>query len=275
MGLLDDVVSGAASDAVTTPDLLRQVHALAQHLDSAELRSWARAELSGYLPEHRLPMYRGPFTLPVGDVGEVLELELRGPLTEVSQIADLAGRRGVDDEAEAANVARYRDRVGAGIEPRIALMRLCSESRVVPAPLLRSVDESVRNRILELALDLRAVAQQTADGLTVSAAALAFIMDGALGFGLAGAAVDVAEDGADGTDAAALRDQLTAVLADAFRADEAVQVVLVDETSAAKRNSVQRLAHAVRAGRIPAAPGIPADEAADRVVDIAARHLGW
>lgn len=279
MNLLDDVVSGAASPSVPTPDLLRLVQALAQEVGSPELRSWARAELTGYLPEHRLPTYRGPFALPVEGAGDpedaTITVEFRGPLAELVQTADLIGGRR-DDEIDAPEGAdRYRQRVAAGIDPRIALMRLCGESRVVPPPLLRSVDETVRNRVLEIALDLRAVAQETADGLAVSATSLAFIVDGALGLapglGTPGTAATNLEDAA----AARLIEHLSAVLADIHRAEDAARIVVEDEPGAVKRNSVQRLANAVRAGRIPAAPGIHPDDAADRVVDIAAAHLGW
>lgn len=279
MDMLDDVVSGASSRTVSTPDLLRLVQTLAQDLGSPELRSWARAELTGYLPEHRLPSYRGPFALPIenaSDPGEAtVTVELRGPLAEVSQTADLVDGRSLDEADPRDAVARYRARIADGIDPRIALMRLCGESSVVPAPLLRSVDESVRNRVLDIALDLRAVAHPSSEGLTVSAAALALVVDGALGLapghGAPGTTPPLLQDAA----AADLVDRMSAVLADVHRAEEAVRIVLEDEPGAVKRNSVQRLANAVRAGRIPAAPGIHPDEAADRVVDIAARHLGW
>lgn len=275
MRVLDAVVAAAASEAVTTPDLLRQVQTLAAHLRSAPLRSWARAELAGYLSEHRLPSYRGPFRLPVGDDDE-LELELRGPVAEIAELAEVAAADRPAGDEDAA-VARYRRRLDEGFDARIALMRLCAETDVVPAALLRSVVESVRNRVLEVALDVRAVARESedADSLSVSAASLAFILDG-VGFGSA-------PGGADGssTDAAAglveqrLVEQMSGLLGDAHRATEAVHIVLHDEPSADKRNSVQRLANAVRSGRIAAAPGIHPDEAADRVVAIAARHHGW
>ncbi|QLD11905.1 AbiTii domain-containing protein [Microbacterium oleivorans] len=276
MNLLDDVVT-AASSSTSTPDLLRLVQTLAQHIGSHELRSWARAELTGYLPEHRLPTYRGPFTLPVEGSDAApsnVTIELRGPLVELSRTAELVRDRtlAADDGTEAQ---RFRGRVAAGIDPRIALMRLCAESSVVPAPLLRSVDETVRNRALEIALDLRAVVQETADGLAVSAASLAFIVDGALGLapglGAPGTTPALFQDAA----AVQLVELMSAVLADTHRAEDAARVVLEDETGAVKRNSVQRLANAVRSGRIPAAPGIHPDDAADLVVDIAAGHLGW
>lgn len=277
MNLLDDVVTSASS-SMSTPDLLRLVQTLAQHIGSHELRFWARAELTGYLPAHWLPAYRGPFLLPVDGEEDaaraIVTVEMRGPLAELSRTAELVRDRAADGN-DAAEADRFRARVAAGIDPRIALMRLCAESTVVPAPLLGSIDETVRNRVLEIALDLRAVVQETAAGLAVSAASLAFIVDGALGLapGLGTPAMTspLLQDAA----AIELVGLMSAVLADVHRAQDAARVVLEDEPGAVKRNSVQRLANAVRSGRIPAAPGIHPDDAADLVVDIAAGHLGW
>lgn len=277
MNLLDDVVTSASS-SMSTPDLLRLVQTLAQHIGSHELRFWARAELTGYLPGHRLPGYRGPFLLPVEGQPDVaratVAIELRAPLAELSRTADLVRDRPAD-VLDAAAADRFRERIAAGIDPRIALMRLCADSTVVPAPLLRSVDETVRNRVLEIALDLRAVVQETADGLAVSATSLAFIVDGALGLapglGAPGTTPVLGRDAG----AVQLVELMSAVLADVHRAEDAARVVLEEESGAVKRNSVQRLANAVRSGRIPAAPGIHPDDAADLVVDIAAGHLGW
>jgi hypothetical protein len=60
MALLQDLIRDAASDAVSTPSLLRQARIVATRLKISEAEKWIESELFGYSHSDEVPPYRGP-----------------------------------------------------------------------------------------------------------------------------------------------------------------------------------------------------------------------
>ncbi|GAA1745327.1 hypothetical protein [Microbacterium paludicola] len=48
MSLLDEIITGATDDAVSTTNLLRKVRVVAHYLGAADLTAWVKGELNGY-----------------------------------------------------------------------------------------------------------------------------------------------------------------------------------------------------------------------------------
>lgn len=111
--LVDEIEVGAVDPTVSTSNLLRQCLRLASELESNDLELWARAEISGYRGEVRLPDYRtvsvdmrGDYSGPFGSgyrnapvpswVFEEHELDMfatydfRQPLAEIEDLLDTA-----------------------------------------------------------------------------------------------------------------------------------------------------------------------------------------
>lgn len=172
MKLLDDIVDGATEDEETLSNLLRKCLVLAHRLNNEKLKTWVEKELDGYDDDDEMPQYRviraqakgvlfGPLQGVINDQPlspHILEKEhrhwaqearLNGPIASYEKFANPA-----EDDGNprilwpAAMVAYYQSK----------FMRDWTLNRAwieIPTSSMRGLADSVRNRILRLALELK------------------------------------------------------------------------------------------------------------------------
>lgn len=303
VGLLDDIIDGASSDAVTTTNLLRKVQTLAHRVDAATLRAWARAELDGYASGDLLPAYRGPFDAsvqgvwsgPMGasarvgvssigvpdELSSLFKMDFRQGLAEIEQLS--ASGSDLSSPWDPYGVGRYNELIAAGVVPHMQWMSLASASRVVTPALLRGIVESVRTQALELALDLQAanasageVGGPTRQDPAVDRAVVMNINH------IYGDGANVAQgSGITQTstvtkgDVAGLAAALSKLLTDPKVIGEAIAIITGDDPEPEKRTKLQKVGDVIRRGSVSLAGGIASDVAADRLLELAGQFLGW
>lgn len=180
MTLLDDVISGASGEA-SVASLLRQVKILASRTGADPLAAWIDHELNGYPEDAELPPYRGPHHVHVlghfmGGFGrELLNVQIPSDswdekleadhLFEIRLRESVAGLESMAVEENVtlawnANViTKYNQFVHSGLIQRVVTgdMLLAEANIPVSRHLLVGVLDAVRNRILDLALQLEKV----------------------------------------------------------------------------------------------------------------------
>ncbi|GAA3316119.1 AbiTii domain-containing protein [Arthrobacter ramosus] len=190
MSLLDDIISGATDDSVTTSNLLRKVQIVGHYVEAEKITGWVKGELNGYLlgplPAYRaklgtpvMGLWTGPFgtsaTQPVSSSGVPTEAadplfttNLHQSLAELEDLAGLPSDPGVSWDPQ--HVAMYNVWIEEGKVPHIEMMGLLSAQRVVTRAALRGVINTVRNTALDFALNLQTTdpAAGTLDGPTVA-----------------------------------------------------------------------------------------------------------
>jgi hypothetical protein len=180
--LLQDLVVGAASDAAPVATLLRQLKVIAARTGAAPLADWVRYELEGYLAGETVPAYRGPF--PVNVVGDFVGIMGNGvknlpipPMTfpadtrkghlfnvsfaePVAELAQFALRPALEAAWSADTVRAYNGIVAQGKIRRVVRedMVLVSAKYGIPTSTVVGILDSVRTRVLDLALELEKVA---------------------------------------------------------------------------------------------------------------------
>jgi AbiTii len=177
---LQDIIDGASGDAVPVATLLRQVKVLSSRLKTGELDTWVGHELNGYPADADLPAYRGPFradvvgdfagpfgsgmqNAPIPPIGfpeelrDVLfKIEWRQSISELEELAkaeDLLQSRWPADTIAATNALKRRGKVALYGD-----MGLQQAWRVISPAHVRGVVDTVRTRVLELALALEQIA---------------------------------------------------------------------------------------------------------------------
>lgn len=183
MTLLQDIVEGASGTEVSVSTLLRKVKVLAARTGTtASLGQWVDQELNGYNRSDAVPSYRGPHpTLVLGDFygafgagvknfqippssfpsdmrdGPLFNVTFSYPLAEIEDLAE-------HDDARLAwpadGIAYYNHGVHRGEIQRIVRedMALAQVVRPVSRSLLTGIIDAVRNRVLDLALEIESVA---------------------------------------------------------------------------------------------------------------------
>lgn len=189
VGFLDMLID-AARQVPSTADVLRGVRLLARRIGSAELEAWADRELSGYPEDGRLPSYRGPYRCeahvryrrtPGGVAPGMAPLpqsafaeELRDSrLMRVYEVAVVDPVDHLDDLVRAGAplvrpwggvqidlINRLIDIGGLDVEPGHTIA--AAETRLAGDSVAKVVD-SVRSRVLGLALGLERVAPSAGD----------------------------------------------------------------------------------------------------------------
>lgn len=188
MGLLRQIVDGATDGNQPVSNLLRSVQVLAVRSRAVDLGEWVKKERDGYSPDDVLPSYRGPFqtrvlghfsgpfssevqNVPMAQFGwpdgfkNLFEVEFRGPVTELEEL--LKGDEPTLSSPWDGNVLAYANTlIENGKIGRIPMHGLANAYRVVPRTLVVSAVDAVRNRVLDLALELEQVAPElnAADG---------------------------------------------------------------------------------------------------------------
>jgi hypothetical protein len=168
MQLIDDIISGAITDAEPLSNLLRRCLVLAHRLKNEKLSQWANRELNGYKHVDELPEYRQMPALSkglfLGGGGaqindQPLPLHVMEPehreLVDTLKLFQPISAYEASPKTEHARLpwppiltARYQ---GAFIRG-YALNRAWQE---IPASVVAGLVDTVRNRVLSLALELQ------------------------------------------------------------------------------------------------------------------------
>lgn len=179
--LLDDVIQGA-SGTTSVAVLLRQVKVLSARTQTAELATWVNQELGGYSNEMEVPSYRGPFSIqplghflgPYGSEAKNVQIppstfpaELREGLLfkvifdqSIVQLEEWAKTDHTNFSWPSDAVRMYRHLLATGkASPVMQPTMVLAEVRyTVPATAFLAIIDTVRNKVLDLALELEQVA---------------------------------------------------------------------------------------------------------------------
>ena len=176
--MLDDIIDGATTDAVSTSNLLRKVQVVAHRLNADDIKAWAQRELMGYENVADLPRYRaelvvnvlgvwaGPMghrethTLSAGTIAEdaarvLFRANLTQPIAELEDIAAATGDADPSIPWDPIHVGQYNRWGQEGKVPRFEFMGLLSANRVITRAMIRGVIDSARNTALDFALSLQ------------------------------------------------------------------------------------------------------------------------
>lgn len=182
--LLDEIIELATGNNQSVAVLLRKCVVLAHQIKNERLKAWANKELNGYEDGDELPGYRispgqakGHFTGPFGAEYRnlpippaVLEREHRHFATEVrlfqavSAYEDLVRTTKADGHITAPwpndLALYYQQRI-----PNSKRMVLIAAYQEIPKPKLVELVDTVRNRVLNMALELQSEVGETDDDL--------------------------------------------------------------------------------------------------------------
>jgi hypothetical protein len=156
--LVPELVNMASDPAVPTDDLLRRALVIARRLNVSELVEWIDAELNGYIPGQEVPGFRTvrgllraidpyvgriPLEVDSAEVARALStMPLRQSITELEHLAD--SPNGVKINYGHDVHKTLVEHLGGEIYPYVS----------VTSAQIRAVVSTVRNRILNWALDL-------------------------------------------------------------------------------------------------------------------------
>lgn len=176
--MLSSVIEGATSDSVSVSALLRRVQVVGTRLGSGDLTSWVHLELNGYeFGTHTVPPYRGPFETAVigrfvGPFNSQVELavpSLRVPplpngtpvpfdisfYQPIAELEELAKSEKQLQSPWPANVIAFLNgKIDRGELTLVEMHNIHSAYRVITPAQLSGVIDSVKTRVLGLALDL-------------------------------------------------------------------------------------------------------------------------
>ncbi|MBN9453242.1 MAG: hypothetical protein J0I42_14940 [Bosea sp.] len=170
MKLLNEIIEGATASDIGLPVLLRKCLVLASRLKNGTLKEWCGAELDGYSSDDALPEYRifgaNSFGLMVGPLGAQIRnqpiplgllserhrdliryIRMPEPIAEIESLAK-SGSDELSSPWPADLVAMYAEKIIAGYGLNRAW-------RSLPVGRVIGICDTVRNRILRLALELQ------------------------------------------------------------------------------------------------------------------------
>lgn len=182
MGLLQQIIADATDGSQPVSNLLRSVRVLAVRSRAGDLAEWINKERDGYTTDEVLPTYRGPFTtqvrvqftgpfnsevtnVPVSSFGfpdhlkHLFQTSFRGPVIELEDL--LGGNEPMLTSPWTGNEIAIVNKLAQ--QGQIATMEMhfyATAHRKVPRALIVSAVDAVRNRILDLALELEQVAPE-------------------------------------------------------------------------------------------------------------------
>ena len=298
---LSQVIDAAASSTTPLADLLRQVRIVASRASASELDAWAARELNGFSGEAVVPTYRGPFLAPaqgnwysmvryienatlthVGVPASFRDawfmMTLRQPVAELESLAQ--GNGDPQFPWDPTAVALYDGYAQARKVSHPLDHHLVSASTLIPRGHILGMLDTLRTRVLELALDLERVSTEVGepDGPTitnpaVAAAAQSFYInvygDGAII--ATGAYADLKSIVVRG-DSASLRAAAVKLGLSGDDADEFIDAVAAEQAVDGPRT--RTFLDRVRSGAITLAGGIAASGAADLLIELAKAFLG-
>ena len=177
---MDEVIAGATDSGVSTSNLLRKVLVLGRRLKSPELAEWTNGELNGFngRPLEDFPSYRGPLTIPVqvefagpqgfsvkhyiseesvpndgGFRDAQFRLYLDQPLAELETLSQ--ADRDLMQAWPSRAVGQFQKWGAEGKAPSVPYCGVFSAHKVITRAMLEGVVHTVRNKALDLALDLQ------------------------------------------------------------------------------------------------------------------------
>lgn len=187
MKLLDEVVQGAIDSGTPVPVLLRRCLLLAAGLGNEKLKSWANQELNGYSGSDELPEYRsiriqarGNFSGPFGSgltnwpiPSAALKKEHRhwaetARLTQpIAAFDDLLKTAGTDGEGTFS--IPWPDNLTLFYQSKLIQQQaLISAWQVVSRGVVASLIDTIRNRVLNMALEIQAELKGSDDLSTIA-----------------------------------------------------------------------------------------------------------
>lgn len=187
MALLTEIIDAASSDTLSVATLLRKMKVLAARTGTGQLAEWVDHELMGYPDATSLPRYRGPFTppvfghfigsfnqeakgVPIAPVtfpedqrdGPLFKVWLLGSLAEIEEMATKEVTRMVwpSDALRYYNWGIGDGTILGTVQEDMVLMEAV---RPLPRQIFVGVIDAVRNRTLDLALELEASAPRAGE----------------------------------------------------------------------------------------------------------------
>jgi hypothetical protein len=173
MGMLQDIEHAVTSSDRPLTDVLRMAKILAAKLDNALLRDWADQELNGYAEDAPLPPHRAPRKVPVYGDFRGNSYEARNvPISVIQLKAEhrQAASKGLFRASFTGPIATYEDLLRHDavqfqemwdhdavllVEPMVYKGMQCIAAwRVVNRAMFVGVVDGVRNRLLDLVLEL-------------------------------------------------------------------------------------------------------------------------
>lgn len=181
MTLLDEVIDGSSGNAPVA-QLLRQVKVLASRTGTPDLEAWVDHELGGWADDVEVPSYRGPFGIrPLGHFVGPYGMEAKNveipPSTFPAKLRDgILFKRIFDDPIASIETMAAKEVTTFGWPPDAVrmyhymlqrgeitqvvndLLVLAEVRYPVPGTTFADIVGTVRNKILDLALELERVA---------------------------------------------------------------------------------------------------------------------
>ena len=181
MTILDQLIDGLTEDSISTSNALRKFLVVGSRLQSEPIKAWVNGELNGYgkTPLEQYPSYRGPLSTPVQvlfagpfqswqnyylaehevpDEGEFRKaffyIYLNQSLAALEEMTRAEDSLGTPWPTNA--VMQLRRWSSEQRAPHMEMYEVHSAKQLVSKPLLHGVIDAVRNKALQLALDLQA-----------------------------------------------------------------------------------------------------------------------
>lgn len=180
MSQITKLVEDAADGSVPLSALLRKIKVVASRIDAPEVTMWANLELNGYPMDLDLPSYRGSKMMPVkGNWSGYMQRSitdatispngvpddfmrahfyssLRQPVGELEMLAK--ADRDPSWQWDPVAVATYQNYLDTGVGGvGFEMMNLLSAQTIYPRTFITGVLDTIRNTVLDLALDLESV----------------------------------------------------------------------------------------------------------------------
>lgn len=195
VNLLEEIITGATDDSVSTGNLLRKVTVVAHYLRAKEVADWVKGELNGYKTVESLPNYRHDLLTPVmgtwtgyfgtsatqlvsslglpEEADMLFKVSFFQPISELEELVLLP-----KDPAQAWDpwqVAQFNKWNQEGKGVWMENMSLLNAHRVVTRASIRGVIDTIRNTALDLALNLHTTDEHagTLHGPTIADAPIA------------------------------------------------------------------------------------------------------
>ena len=181
MTSVQELIEAASQPSIPLADLLRKAKVVAARTGDQGMIDWTTKELDGY-EDDALPAYRGPFRgdaradfygrggvfkdTPIDPQGlpdfvresDLFLIRLNDGVTELEDLLDPRNHRGetrgIGMPWPVASVSIINEMLRAGMSPRYAGMNLVEAWTPISPSLVRSVLDTVRNRVLDYALSL-------------------------------------------------------------------------------------------------------------------------
>jgi hypothetical protein len=182
VGLLEDIIASATDGTKPVSSLLRSMQVIAVRGRVGDLAEWITNERDGYRAEDALPEYRGPFStrvlahltgpfgsnvqnIPIPRIGfpddadGLFTVEFRGPMVELEELLS-ADQPSLSSPWSGDVIAYTNTLIQRNKLTLIEDHFVMNAHRAVPRTMVTRAVDAVRNRVLDLALELEQVAPE-------------------------------------------------------------------------------------------------------------------